>query len=271
MKINLRVIISFILIWLAVSLALVVPTISIQVNPILTVQPQATPEVQMNNNTGSSAVLYALEILVWGIIGVSIIGALVYRRILAGEAFNLVISLALGFLLVAVVLLLGNRVNLTPHPGGISGGGGFSSTSLPGGSNLWVIVLIGLIFAGIIFMVIKTYRVEKVESIPLKSVKEYVEEAIYHVKIGKDVRGAILEAYMEMEKLMRARGVEDKKYYTPREFEDFALRTLKISKEPVKILTELFELARYSSHEMSEEHRKRALDALEAIRDEVEK
>jgi len=96
-----------------------------------------------------------------------------------------------------------------------------------------------------------------------------MEKALYKVKIGKDVRGAILSAYKEMEKLMRAKGVEDKDYYTPREFREFALKNLKISQRPVDTLTNLFEIARYSRHEMNEEHRRLAISALEEIKNEV--
>ena len=270
MRINHRVIIGLLLIWLTISLGLTIPTIKISSNLIITIK-QTPGGVTQPPPSGSSAFLYVLEAIVWGIIALSIMGLLVYRKKILREAIQSLVSLILGFLLIGATLWLGNRVNLTPSAGGIEDSGSKTSQIIYQGNNLWIMLSMAIIFAITILVIWKTYRVEKETPTIKKSVKEYLEEAIYQVKIGKDVRGAILSAYLEMEKLMRSQGVEDKKYYTPREFQDFAVEQLRISPKPVNTLTELFEVARYSMHQMAEEDRDKALQALEEIRNEVGK
>jgi hypothetical protein len=130
--------------------------------------------------------------------------------------------------------------------------------------GLFTVMLILVVFA-----VLSNLKFERRPREERREYREYVEEAIYRVKITSDPRGAILAAYREMENMMRSRGVRDEKYYTPREFEDFALSTLNLSREPVETLVSLFEHARYSNHPLSEEDRANALRALEAIRNEL--
>ncbi len=270
MKINRRVIIAFLLIWLSVSLALVIPTVRIEANPILNMNSSVSQVPQPQG--GSTGIMYVLEAMLWGIIAISVVGLFVYRKWILKDALFSLVSVVLGFLIVGAALFLGNRVNLTSPTSGMSGGGGAVAHPSPlEGSNIWAMILIAAVFGIIIAVLVRTYRVEKEVTAPHRSIKEYVEEAIYQVKIGKDVRGAILAAYLEMEKLMREHGVEDKKYYTPREFKEFAIQQLEISKAPVDALTALFEVARYSRHEMSEKDRAAALNALEEIKNEVEK
>ena len=269
---NIKIPAAFMLLWFTISLAVVLPTVGVSSNPIIHIKPTVTQPPNGGGGGGSDIVMYALEYLVWGIIAVAIIGALIYRRRVAINALAEIASFILAFGLIGVVFLMGNRLNLTPSNNGVSGSqAGSHGAPLPGG-NFAVILIFSILFGVIVAISLsRIYRTEKREITVQRSAREYVEEALYQVRIGKDVRGAILSAYKEMESLMRQHGVESKKYYTPREFERFALETLKISKKPVDTLTSLFELARYSKHEMNEEHRKEAIAALEAIRNEMEK
>ena len=269
---NLKIPAAFMLLWFTVSLAVVLPTVGVSSNPVIHIKPTVTPTATGGGGGGSDITMYALEALLWGIIVAGIIGVLIYRRRVAINALAEVASFILAFSLVGVVYLLGNKLNLTPSNKGVSGSQATShGAPLPGG-NFTVIIIFAVLFGILVsFYIARVYRTEKRVTGVQRSAKEYVEEALYQVKIGKDVRGAILSAYKEMESLMRQHGVESKKYYTPREFESFALETLKISRKPVDTLTYLFELARYSKHEMNEQHRKEAIGALEAIKDEMEK
>jgi len=258
--------------WLSVSLGAVIPTIEIESNPILHISPR-TEIVPVHTSGGMGAgYIYVLEALLWGMIALAVVGVLIYRRFILQEALSAVVSLFLGFLIVGILLFLGNRFELGMAPEGLSGGG-HATHLISSGNNTYLFVLFSVVLLiTVIIFIVKNYRIEKPKGeVTRREIREYFEEAIYQVKIGKDVRGAILSAYLEMEKLMKAHGVEDKKYYTPREFKEFAIQQLNIREEPVERLTSLFELARYSRHEMNEEHRKEALNALEEIRNDIEK
>ncbi len=271
MNISAKLPAAILLIWLTVSLGAILPTttikfsapVSTRPNPVVVAPP--TEESQ-----GSSYVMYFLQIALWGIVAIGVVGALVYRQRFLKEALMGIVSLFLAFLVVGIIYVLADRISFFLYSqGGYVPTNPGTRPSYAGNMILLIIisVVMGIIFGLFVAMVYRRREVKKVEK--KITTKEAVEKAIYRVKIGKDVRGAILSAYKEMEALMRSRGVEDKSYYTPREFREFALETLKISSKPVDILTNLFEIARYSGHEMNEEHRKLALKALEEIRNEA--
>jgi len=272
MNFNHRILLAILIMWLSVSLGAVIPTIEIESNPIVHISPRTEiAPVQTSGGMGTGYI-YVLEALLWGMIALAVVGVLIYRRFILQEALSAVVSLFLGFLMVGILLFLSNRFELGIAPEGL-GGGGHTTHLISSGNNTYLFVLFSVVLIiTVIIFIVKNYRIEKPkEEITRREIREYFEEAIYQVKIGKDVRGAILSAYLEMEKLMKAHGVEDKKYYTPREFKEFAIEQLNIREEPVERLTNLFELARYSRHEMNEEHRKEALNALEEIRNDIEK
>ncbi len=271
MKMRLKIPVALLLIWLTVSLGAVLPTISIKFGAPISSKPQPVVPPPTEESGGSSYFMYFMQALLFGLFAIAIVGAFIYRRHVAKEALAGVIALTLAFLSFGLIYILANKISIALYSGSGSNPSN-PSFSEPLYSQSTIALIIIAAVMGILFgiFVVKVYKKkeEKVEG-EVITTKEAMERAIYKVKIGKDVRGAILAAYKEMEKLMRSKGVEDKDYYTPREFREFALKTLKISSKPVETLTNLFEIARYSQHEMNENHRKLALNALEAIRNET--
>jgi len=264
--------VALLLIWLTVSLGAVLPTINIKFGAPISTRPQAVipPPTEKSSNS-SSYFMYFLQAIIFSVFAIAIVGGFIYRKQLAQEALAGVISLVLALLLFGLIYILADKISIAlyTHSGSNPSN---PSISEPLYSQSTIALIIIAAVMGILFgiFVVKVYRKKEVKiKKEVITTKEVMERAIYKVKIGKDVRGAILAAYKEMEKLMRSRGVEDKDYYTPREFREFALETLKISQKPVDTLTNLFEIARYSRHEMNEEHRKLALKALEEIRNET--
>ncbi len=206
-------------------------------------------------------VLYTLII-------VAIVGALLLRKKLGKSILEDIIGnfIALIILLggVFALLFLANKISISTSSKPVQPAGGF-----PIGVVIFYasfILLIGILFYAVLRNLKRKEKGEKVEE---KEIKKYVEQAIYTVQLGDDVRSAILRAYKEMENMIHAIRASEKKHYTPREFEDFVLKNFEISEDPVKRLVSLFETARYSKHEMREEDRKNAISALEAIRHEL--
>lgn len=141
--------------------------------------------------------------------------------------------------------------------------------------------LFGLILAFLaivaIYFLLMTFRARRslswaaiVEEGDAKSeMTEALEERIYSLRLGGDVRLAILGCYRDLVELLRTRGVATASHLTAREVESLALDSLGISTESSEALRKLFEEARYSFHPMTQAHRRAALVSLERVRNEL--
>lgn len=97
----------------------------------------------------------------------------------------------------------------------------------------------------------------------------HIEEAIYRLELGEEVRIAILRCYSAMTHLFQERGLRDRDSLTARELERLATQNLGLSSDASIRLRELFEEARYSSHVLTEEYKETALGWLRAVREEL--
>ncbi len=80
---------------------------------------------------------------------------------------------------------------------------------------------------------------------------------------GTDPRSAVLAAYAELELTMADAGLPPDAHETPVEHLTRVLRQLPVSAEPLLELAELYQLARFSTQEITEDQQRRAADALE--------
>ncbi|MBI5000663.1 MAG: DUF4129 domain-containing protein [Euryarchaeota archaeon] len=90
--------------------------------------------------------------------------------------------------------------------------------------------------------------------------------AIKEIEEGAGLRAAVLRCYSSMVKLFDDKGVRLRPQMTPREFEGAVRNGLKLQEESLTALTRLFEEARYSTHEITEDDRGRALECLDSVR-----
>ncbi len=227
------------------------------------------PVNETTSTKASGDLSYIFPIILYSIIAIGVVGFFVYIKYVVKDALYYVSAAVLVILIFYTLLFLANRVSIS-----ITGGGNAELGEPYNLSFLFFYIITGFFIGIITFAIMGAFKrkVErKKEKFEKKEYREYVERAIYHVKIGEDVRGSILRAYKEMENMMRRKGIVDREYYTPREFKNFALSKLNLSVKPVENLTKLFEFARYSSHEMREEDREIALSSLEMIKNELEK
>lgn len=84
-----------------------------------------------------------------------------------------------------------------------------------------------------------------------------------------DLRRAIVAAYARMEHALAATGLPRRPAEAPLEYLERALLSLHASAEASRRLTDLFEWARFSDHEPEPRMRDEAVEALEAVRDEL--
>ena len=98
-----------------------------------------------------------------------------------------------------------------------------------------------------------------------------VEEAMEELYRGSDFRSIIIRMYQQMCRLVMEDDRSDQRYMTPREFADLAIEKLEWPRGPVDELTSLFEEARYSSHDIDETRKDRAIRCLEDVRAAIDR
>lgn len=90
--------------------------------------------------------------------------------------------------------------------------------------------------------------------------------ALKAIDEGGDLRDVILNCYLQMTRAVKAgRGLEREETMTPREFEE-VLRARGVPDEPIRQLTGLFEMARYSRRTPDRQDEAAAVVCLESIR-----
>ena len=96
-----------------------------------------------------------------------------------------------------------------------------------------------------------------------------LDESLDDLRNEPDLRRAIIAAYARMERTLAGAGIPRRPSEAPLEYLARALSELDASAAAVTRLTDLFERAKFSQHEPDERMRADAVDALEAIRDEL--
>lgn len=98
---------------------------------------------------------------------------------------------------------------------------------------------------------------------------ELVEESLDVLLRDPDPRQAVIRAYAAMEASFGRQGFPRQPFEAPLEYLARVLGELRIRPDRVAALTDLFELARFSQHPITEAHRTDAIALLRAIRGEL--
>jgi hypothetical protein len=96
-----------------------------------------------------------------------------------------------------------------------------------------------------------------------------LDDALDGVRSETDPRRAVIKAYARMEAILAAYGLPRLLHETPYEYLARALETVAASAGSAGRLTDLYERARFSDHEIDRTMREDAIVALTAIRDEL--
>ncbi|MFP3872264.1 MAG: DUF4129 domain-containing protein [Candidatus Aenigmatarchaeota archaeon] len=206
-----------------------------------------------------------------------------YRKRQGASAY-LVVMLTAGILLF-IVTYFGTGGEMLP----IETGGDGEAPSLPwddpGSFNpiestfgsLGTFVLVLFVGAVLIFLLVQNikplleHREEKEGEEEIEEdLSSTVDKAISELYQGKDVESTVLGCYQRMCRILEEKGVKDTAFTTPREFERRAVRTLHVPEKNISEIREVFEVAKYSTHELGGEERERAVEALKKLRKELE-
>jgi len=98
-----------------------------------------------------------------------------------------------------------------------------------------------------------------------------VEDSLDDLRHIPDVRLAIIRCYDRFERVLAGADVRRAPWQTAMEFMHTALKRPGLPRDDVHELTSLFELARFSQHELGPGHRERAWKALMAAKEVLEK
>ncbi len=93
-----------------------------------------------------------------------------------------------------------------------------------------------------------------------------IETTIDDLRSERDARRAVIAAYAQMEKTLTAHGLARNRAEAPLEYLARILRGLQVRESAVRTLTDLFEYAKFSRHEIDAAMKEQAIEALLAIR-----
>ena len=98
-----------------------------------------------------------------------------------------------------------------------------------------------------------------------------IETTIDDLRSEKDARRAVIAAYAMMERTLARHGLARHRSEAPLEYLANILRGLHVRESAVVTLTRLFEFAKFSGHEVDAVMKEEAIDALIAIRDDLQR
>jgi len=97
-----------------------------------------------------------------------------------------------------------------------------------------------------------------------------IETTIDELRNEQDARRAVIAAYAMMERTLARHGFARRRSEAPLEYLATILRGLRVRESAVRTLTALFEYAKFSRHEISPAMKEEAIEALIAIRDDLQ-
>jgi Domain of unknown function (DUF4129) len=99
---------------------------------------------------------------------------------------------------------------------------------------------------------------------------EVLADTLDDLRAERDPRRAVIATYARLERTFAAHDVAREPSETPREYVDRALDRLGVSTFAVRRLTQLYERAKFSSHEIDPTMKDEAIDALAGLRAELD-
>lgn len=196
-------------------------------------------------------------------------------------AFLLIFG-AIGFVIVYIKThhghLFGIHVTPLQRPGsaGGSGSSGTRATFEPTfeWTVLWIAVVLAVV-AAVGLIITRRRRPKGLQQLPAtpevgEELAASISDAIDDLEAEPDARRAVIAAYARMESVFARHGLRRRLSETPVEYLRRILLGLTARADAVVRLTDLFELAKFSRHEISASMKLDAIGALREIRDDLQ-
>ena len=129
----------------------------------------------------------------------------------------------------------------------------------------------GLLLVGGIYAVRRRGKLQSAIEDPDAAAALYsaLDESVDDLRAERDARRAVIAAYARMERTLHGHGFPRFRAEAPLEYLSRVLRELRVRSEAVLALTELFERAKFSRHEIDADMKEEAIGALIAVRDDL--
>jgi hypothetical protein len=102
------------------------------------------------------------------------------------------------------------------------------------------------------------------------ALSDVLAESLDDLRDEQDSRKAVIRAYARMERTLAAHGLPRQDTEAPLEYMTRVLEAVQASSHSIRRLTQLFERARFSTHEIGTEMKEDAIEALSGLRAELE-
>ena len=112
-------------------------------------------------------------------------------------------------------------------------------------------------------------RLEPMSESLLPALADVLEETLDDLRAEADPRRAVIAAYARMERALAAYGLPRSPAEAPDEYLQRIFSDLEVSRRATSRLTALFAWAKFSSHDVVPEMKQEAIEALEAVREEL--
>ena len=129
--------------------------------------------------------------------------------------------------------------------------------------------LIAAAAAAVWFASRTTAQPDKVPRSRSEAFSDALDESLADLRAEPDPRRAIIAAYAHMERALAAAGLPRRPAEAPLEYLERALLELAATAASARRLTDLFRIAKFSDHPLDVQAKEDAIDALEAVRDEL--
>jgi hypothetical protein len=127
------------------------------------------------------------------------------------------------------------------------------------------LLLVGLA----IYLVRRRRRLAGFVAPAAEALSHALDESLDDLRAERDPRRAVIAAYARMERVLEHHGLPRFRSEAPLEYLARVLRELRVRSGAVLALTELFERAKFSRHEIDSEMKAEAIGALVAVRDDL--
>jgi Domain of unknown function (DUF4129) len=162
----------------------------------------------------------------------------------------------------------------TSGSGGDGGGAGAREAppgfqEAPGAEFQWWLAIAAALLVAAYVIRERRRRKRRARPAALDELEAVLTETLDELEFDPDPRRAVIQAYVRMENVLAAHGHARELHEAPLEYLARVLRALDVRAEAAHALTELFERARFSTHEIDTAMRAEAVASLEAVRDDL--
>ena len=112
-------------------------------------------------------------------------------------------------------------------------------------------------------------RLEPMSDALLPALADVLDETLDDLRAETDPRRAVIAAYARMERALAAYGLPRNPAEAPDEYLQRIFADLEVSRRATSRLTALFSWAKFSGHDVAPEMKQEAIEALEAVREEL--